>query len=29
MARGVTVVQVDAIGPFRLTYVNPEDDLTS
>jgi len=23
MARGVTVVQVHAIGPFALTYVNP------
>lgn len=25
MARGVTVVQVHAIGPFVLTYVNPAD----
>jgi hypothetical protein len=28
MARGETVVQVHAIGPFQLTYVNPEDDPT-
>lgn len=26
MARGETVVQVHAIGPFALTYVNPADD---
>jgi quercetin dioxygenase-like cupin family protein len=25
-ARGVTEVQVHAIGPFQLTYVHPEDD---
>jgi quercetin dioxygenase-like cupin family protein len=25
-ARGRTVVQVHAIGPFQLTYVNPQDD---
>ena len=25
MARGVTVVQVHALGPFKLTYVNPAD----
>jgi len=25
MARGQTVVQVHAIGPFALTYVNPSD----
>lgn len=25
IARGVTVVQVSAIGPFALTYVNPKD----
>lgn len=25
MARGTTVVQVHAIGPFALTYVNPAD----
>jgi anti-sigma factor ChrR (cupin superfamily) len=25
MARGLTVVQVHAIGPFALTYVNPAD----
>jgi quercetin dioxygenase-like cupin family protein len=24
--RGRTVVQIHAIGPFRLTYVNPKDD---
>jgi quercetin dioxygenase-like cupin family protein len=28
MARGQTVVQVHAIGPFQLTYVNPADDPT-
>ena len=28
MARGQTVVQVHAIGPFVLTYVNPADDPT-
>jgi hypothetical protein len=26
MARGQTIVQVHAIGPFALTYVNPADD---
>ena len=26
MARGQTIVQVHAIGPFVLTYVNPADD---
>ena len=25
MARGLTIVQVHAIGPFALTYVNPAD----
>lgn len=25
-ARGITEVQVHAIGPFQLTYVHPEDD---
>lgn len=25
-ARGMTEVQVHAIGPFQLTYVHPEDD---
>ena len=25
-ARGITEVQVHAIGPFSLTYVHPEDD---
>lgn len=25
MARGLTIVQVNAIGPFVLTYVNPSD----
>jgi alkyl hydroperoxide reductase subunit AhpF len=24
-ARGLTVVQVHALGPFALTYVNPSD----
>jgi quercetin dioxygenase-like cupin family protein len=28
MARGITEVQVHAIGPFALTYVHPEDDPT-
>ena len=28
MARGETIVQVHAIGPFQLTYVNPADDPT-
>ena len=28
VARGHTVVQVHAIGPFALTYVNPADDPT-
>ena len=27
MARGETVVQVHAIGPFALTYVNPADAM--
>lgn len=27
-ARGQTVVQVHAMGPFQLTYVNPKDDPT-
>jgi hypothetical protein len=27
-ARGVTEVQVHAIGPFQLNYVHPEDDPT-
>lgn len=27
-ARGITEVQVHAIGPFQLTYVNPADDPT-
>lgn len=27
-ARGMTEVQVHAIGPFQLTYVHPEDDPT-
>jgi quercetin dioxygenase-like cupin family protein len=27
-ARGVTEVQVHALGPFQLTYVHPEDDPT-
>ena len=27
-ARGMTEVQVHAIGPFKLTYVHPEDDPT-
>jgi len=26
MARGLTIVQVHAIGPFQLTYVNPADN---
>jgi len=26
IARGRTVVQVHAIGPFQLTYVNAADD---
>lgn len=26
MARGRTVVQVHAVGPFAMTYVNPKDD---
>jgi quercetin dioxygenase-like cupin family protein len=29
MAKGRTVVQVHAIGPFQLTYVNPADDPTA
>jgi quercetin dioxygenase-like cupin family protein len=28
MAKGETVVQVNAIGPFKLTYANPADDPT-
>lgn len=28
MAKGETILQVDAIGPFQLTYVNPKDDPT-
>jgi quercetin dioxygenase-like cupin family protein len=28
IARGPTVVQVHAMGPFSLTYVNPKDDPT-
>jgi hypothetical protein len=28
IAKGHTVVQVHAIGPFQLTYVNPADDPT-
>ena len=28
MAKGETEVQVSAIGPFKLTYVNPADDPT-
>jgi quercetin dioxygenase-like cupin family protein len=28
MARGQTIVQVHAMGPFQLTYVNPADDPT-
>ena len=28
-ARGITEVQVHAIGPFQLTYVHPEDDPTA
>jgi quercetin dioxygenase-like cupin family protein len=27
-ARGITEVQVTALGPFQLTYVHPEDDPT-
>ena len=27
-ARGLTEVQVHAIGPFQLTYVHPQDDPT-
>jgi len=26
IARGRTIVQVNGIGPFQLTYVNPADD---
>jgi hypothetical protein len=25
-AKGATVVEVTAVGPFALTYVNPADD---
>lgn len=28
MARGITEVQVHAIGPFALTYIHPQDDPT-
>lgn len=28
MARGETVVEVAAMGPFGITYVNPDDDPT-
>jgi hypothetical protein len=28
MAKGATELQVHAIGPFKLTYVNPADDPT-
>ncbi|HEY2378191.1 MAG TPA: cupin domain-containing protein [Gemmatimonadaceae bacterium] len=28
-ARGMTEVQVHAIGPFQLTYVHPQDDPTT
>ena len=28
IARGRTIVQVHAIGPFAMTYVNPADDPT-
>jgi ChrR-like protein with cupin domain len=28
MAKGETEVQVSAMGPFKLTYVNPADDPT-
>jgi hypothetical protein len=28
MAKGETVVQVNAMGPFKLVYVNPADDPT-
>ena len=28
IAKGKTIVQVHAIGPFALTYVNPADDPT-
>ena len=27
-AKGSTVVQISAMGPFKLTYVNPADDPT-
>jgi len=26
MAKGETIIQVHGVGPFTLTYVNPEDD---
>jgi len=26
VAKGETVVQVSAMGPFKLVYVNPADD---
>jgi quercetin dioxygenase-like cupin family protein len=28
LARGITIVQVHAMGPFQLTYVDPADDPT-
>jgi hypothetical protein len=28
MAKGESVVQVNATGPFKLVYVNPADDPT-
>jgi hypothetical protein len=28
IAKGRTIVQVNLIGPFALTYVNPADDPT-
>ena len=28
MAQGETIVQVQAMGPFQLTYVDPKDDPT-
>jgi hypothetical protein len=26
MAKGETEVQINGMGPFKLTYVNPADD---